>query len=216
MDDDLANLEFMAELLRSRDYGHCPRWREDRVGAATGESCSARMLVVIWLLPGPVVQAVSTGESQRGTEPATFLVTGHNLVSGHGVWRRAPTTFWPTVSPQSPPEPRRGRDSPAGLEPQRVDALLRCLGSDAPGAVRCHGACSRGEQADLFYDSAVVWPIDNDPGRSTIDCCRVRRFPEEVLPLLQLRRWATCRTAAAAHGHELGRVHIETAGGAAG
>lgn len=169
VDDDPLNLEFMAELLRSRGY--------DVVTAADGEvawemlqqSGAPRMLVVDWILPGlsgPELCRRVRGQ-EGGGQVYIILITGHNpterlhegLAAGADDFLAKP--YHPKVLLSHIAVGVRQLASTRSVSAR----VLRSL-QDAQRLGRCDVAV-RGQEAIgriCFQDGAVVWAdLSNDP-----------------------------------------------------
>lgn len=169
VDDDPLNLDFMAELLRSRGY--------DVVTAADGEAAwemlqqshAPRMLVIDWLLPGlsgPELCRRVRGQPD-GQQVYIILITGHNpserlhegLAAGADDFLAKP--YHPKVLLSHIAVGVRQLASHRSVSAR----VLRSL-RDARGLGRCDVAV-RGQEAIgriCFQDGAVVWAdLSNDP-----------------------------------------------------
>lgn len=169
VDDDPLNLEFMAELLRSRGY--------DVVTAADGETAweilqqseAPRMLVLDWLLPGVSgPQLCRRVRSQPdGEQVFIILITGHNpserlhegLAAGADDFLAKP--YHPKVLLSHVAVGIRQLASKRSVSAR----VLRSL-HDATRLGSCDVAV-RGQEAIgriCFHDGAVVWAdLSNDP-----------------------------------------------------
>ncbi|HNN91448.1 MAG TPA: response regulator [Pseudomonadota bacterium] len=169
VDDDLLNLEFMAELLRSRGYDVLTAPDGETAWALLQESHAPRMLVIDWLLPGMSgPELCRRVRAQRSTEPAyIILVTGHNpserlhegLAAGADDFLAKP--YHPKILLSHVAVGIRQLASNRSVSTR----LLRCL-QEATHLGQCDVTVRAPEVSGriCFCDGAVVWAdLSNDP-----------------------------------------------------